>query len=103
MKMDTGTNTAKFITVLYWETNLIMIDIGTKKPLEVSTEGDAGLYIMVPVKQVGDVRSLLDAEKIPYWVDEYAISIDGRPEVTVVNLRHGSDAAAVRNILDNAP
>ena len=79
-----------------------MIDVSTKKPMYVSTDGDAGPYIMVPVQQIDDVRTLLDANNIPYWVDEDAISLDGKPEVTVVNLGHGSDAASVQNILDNA-
>ena len=80
-----------------------MIDINTKKPLRLSTDGDAGPYIMVPVKQINDVRALFDAKRIPYWVDEDAISLDGKPEMTVVNFRHDSDAATVRNILNRAP
>ena len=79
-----------------------MIDVSTKQPLYVSTDGDAGPYIMAPVQQIDDVRTLLDSNNIPYWVDEDAISLDGKPEVTVVNLGHGSDAATVQNILDNA-
>ncbi len=79
-----------------------MIDISTKKPLYVSTDGDAVPYIMVPVQQIGDVCALLDAKKIPYWVDEEAISLDGKPEVTVVNLRHGVDVRALQTLLDNA-
>ncbi|REJ75209.1 MAG: hypothetical protein DWQ34_27265 [Planctomycetota bacterium] len=79
-----------------------MIDVSTSKSLEVSTDGDAGPYIMVPVKQIDDVRSLLDDNNIPYWVDEDAISLDGKPEVTVVNLGRGSDPASVQKILDSA-
>ena len=79
-----------------------MIDVSTKKPLHVSTDGDAGPYIMVPVQQIEDVRASLDADSVPYWVDEDAISLDGKPEVTVVNLGRGSDAASVQKILDNA-
>lgn len=79
-----------------------MIDVSTKKRLLVSTDGDAVPYIMLPVQQIDDVRALLNASNIPYWVDEDAISLDGEPEVTVVNLGHGTDAAAVQNILDNA-
>ena len=79
-----------------------MIDVSTKQPLSVSTESDAGPYIMVPVEQIDDVRGLLDANDVPYWVDEYAISLDGKPEVTVVNLDRGSDPAAVQSILNNA-
>ena len=79
-----------------------MIDASTQKPLYVSIDGGAGPYIMVPVQQIGDVRTLLDAHNISYWVDEDAISLDGKPEVTVVNLGPGVDAATVQNILDGA-
>lgn len=78
-----------------------MIDISTKKPLRVLTNSDTGPYIMVSVKQVDDVRALFDAEKIPYWVDEYAISINNGPEMTVINLKYGTDVSVVRNILEN--
>ena len=79
-----------------------MIDQCTNKLLHVSTDGDTGPYIMVPVKQIDDVRALLDAGGIRYWVDEDAISLDGKPEVTVVNLGRDSDAKAIQKILDNA-
>ena len=79
-----------------------MIDVSTKKRLQVSSDGYSDPYIMVPVKQIDDVRELLDANNIPYGVDEDAISLDGEPAVTVVNLGHGSDAKVVQNILDEA-
>ena len=79
-----------------------MIDVSTKNPLRVSIDGDAGPYIMVPVQQIDDVRPLLDANNIPYWVDEDAISLDGKPAVTVVNLGQGVDPATVQDILDKA-
>lgn len=79
-----------------------MIDSSTRKPLTVSTDGDAVPYIMVPVQQIEDLRALLDANTISYWVDEVAISLDGKPAVTVVNLRRGTDAGSVQKMLDNA-
>lgn len=79
-----------------------MIDLCTKKPLYVSTDGDAGPYIMVAEEQIDDVRTLLDSNDIRYWVDEDAISLDGKPAVTVVNLGRNADAAAIQSILDNA-
>ena len=79
-----------------------MIDVSTNKPLHVSTDGNAGPYIMVPVQQIDVVKDLLDTNNIPYSVDQDAISLDGKPEVTVVNLGLGSDAESVQNILNNA-
>ncbi len=78
-----------------------MIDAMTKKPLYVSTDGNAGPYIMVPVSQLGDLRELLDKHRIRYSVEEDAISLDGKPEVAVVNLVHGADDSAVQAILDS--
>jgi len=79
-----------------------MIDTSTAKPLSVSTEGDAGPYIMVPVSQIDKVSSLLNEQSVPYWVDPEAISVDGKPEITVVNLGAGADPASVQKLLDDA-
>ena len=77
--------------------------IDTRGPLHVSTDGGAGPYIMVPVGQLDEVTDLLDANKVPYWVDEEAISLDGKPEVAVINLGHGSDPAMAQRLLDSMP
>jgi len=79
-----------------------MIDASTRKPLSVSTDGNAVPYIMVPVQQIDEVRALLDGHNIPYWLDDFAISLDGKPAVTVLNLGSGVDAAIVQDLLDNA-
>jgi hypothetical protein len=79
-----------------------MIDAMTEKPLHVSTDGTAGPYIMVPVSQLADLRGLLDVHRIRYSVEEDAISLDGAPEIAVVDLGHGVDAQAVQAILDSA-
>jgi hypothetical protein len=80
-----------------------MIDTTVQKPLSVSTEGKGRPYIMVPVIQLNAVKSLLDTYQIRYWVDEEAISLDGGPEVTVINLFHGADSAAIQRILNSVP
>jgi hypothetical protein len=80
-----------------------MTDSSTKKPLRVSDGGTAGPYITVPVSQLAEVRRLLDANKVRYWVDEDAISLDGEPEATVINFGRDCDRAAVQRILDAAP
>jgi len=79
-----------------------MIDCTTKDPLYVSSDGDAGSYIMVPVEQIEDVRRLLDADDVSYWVDEDAISLNGKPEVTIVNLGSAAAPKRVQDILDSA-
>jgi len=80
-----------------------MTDPTTNKALRVSTEGTAGPYIMVPFSQLDEVRKLLEIRKIAYWVSDNAISINGAPEVIIVNLGRGGDAGLVQSILDNAP
>lgn len=80
-----------------------MIDTTSRAPLRISTDGDAGPYIMVPVDQLNQVKSLLDVNAIPFWVDEEAISLDGKPEIAVVNLGGQSDPAKVQRLLDHVP
>jgi hypothetical protein len=80
-----------------------MIDITREEPVRVSTDGTAGPYIMVPVSQLGDIRRLLDKHDVPYWLDEDAISLNDEPEVAVINLGRGADAATVQAILDKEP
>jgi hypothetical protein len=77
-----------------------MSDVVTKEPLHVSTDGTVGPYIMVPLDQLDEVRQLLDQHNIRYSVDEDAISLNGKPYVTVIDLGRGADAAAVQTILD---
>jgi len=80
-----------------------MIDTTTDKPLRVLQFGNARPYIVLPVLQLDKVTDLLDANKVSYWVDEEALSIDGKPEVIVINLGHGSDPAAIQRLLDSIP
>jgi len=78
-----------------------MNDATTQQPLSVSTDGTAGPYIIVPVSQLDEVKRLLDSRRIRCWVDENAISLNGTPEVAVINLGRGADALAVQAILDS--
>ncbi len=78
-----------------------MTDATTHQPLSVSTDGTAGPYIMVPLSQLDRVKRLLESRGIKYSVEENAISLDGGPYVTVLNLGREADAAAVQNILDS--
>jgi len=77
-----------------------MIDAMTRKPLCISTDGTAGPYIMLPVCQLHDVREVLDTNDINYWVEEEVISLDGAPEVAVVNLGKQAEIAAIQAVLD---
>lgn len=80
-----------------------MTDTTTGRALAVSTEADGYPYLSVPVHQLDRVRRLLDTGGVSYWVDEEALSIDGGPEMIVINIEPGTDPAAVQRILDRAP
>ena len=82
-----------------------MIDTITRKPISVSTEGTAGPYIRLPFSRVAETRQLLDKNGIRYWVDEdeHVISLNGTPEMAVVNFGRGADVAAIRAALDSIP
>jgi hypothetical protein len=80
-----------------------MIDVSTHARLRVNTEGTAGPYIMVPLSQLDGIKAMLDENKIGYWVDEDAISLDGKPEIAVINLGRSCSAETVQRILDRHP
>jgi hypothetical protein len=64
-------------------------------------DGGAGWpYIELAVDRLDEVRKLLDRDKVPYWVDSIAISINGKPAATVINLGFEVDASRVQAILD---
>lgn len=78
-----------------------MTDATTQQRLRVSTDGTAGPYIMVPVSQLDEVKQLLDRHHVHHWVDENAISLNGTPEIAIINLGRSANASAVQNILDS--
>jgi hypothetical protein len=78
-----------------------MKDVTTRQPLYVSTDGTAGPYLMVPVSQLDAVRHLLNQHRIPHTVDDDAISLNGAPEIAVIDLGRDGDANRVQQILDS--
>jgi hypothetical protein len=79
-----------------------MIDIATQKPLTVDTDGGAGPYIMVSVRQLEALQQLLNSANVPHYVEEHVISLDGGPEIGVVDLGRKADPQAVQTLLDSA-
>ena len=78
----------------------MMIENQTHRGIQVSTDGTAGSYIMVPVDRLSQIRITLDLHKIPYWIDSFAVSLDGKPSFTVVNLGRSVNGNGVQAILD---
>lgn len=77
-------------------------DAQTQEPVVVSNDGDAGAYIMVVLGQLDRVTAVLREDGIGFWVNEEAISLNGKPEIAVINFGRGVDAARVQQILDRA-
>jgi len=69
--------------------------------MKVLNEAGVEPYIVLPVSKLDRVTSLFDANKVSYWVDEEAISINGRPEIVYVTLAQRSDPEMVQRLLDS--
>jgi len=80
-----------------------MIDATTQQEVRVSTDGNAGPYIMVPAEQLEQVTVLLAQNEVRCWADEEAISVNGEPEIAVINLDRDCDPAKVQQLLDSVP
>jgi hypothetical protein len=80
-----------------------MIDTSTSKRLEVSTDGGAAPYLMLPESQLATVRESLEKSNIPHWVDEETLSIDGGPDIAWINFKNGVDPEVVQSLLDSLP
>jgi hypothetical protein len=82
-----------------------MNDTTTQKPLQVLNYANTGKggTIIVPMDILDKVKTVLDANKVFYWVDEEALSIDDGPEVTFITLSQKCDPNKVQQILDSVP
>jgi len=80
-----------------------MTDTTTQQRLTVETAGDAPPYIPLPEQQCAQVQAVLDAHGISYEVESLAISVDGGPATTVINLARKTDPVRVQRILDAIP
>lgn len=77
-----------------------MVDSETKERILVHTEGAGGPYIMVSVDQLEGIESLLRHHGISFWTDSGAISVDGGPLITIINLGRGVEGEQVQKLLD---
>jgi len=67
-------------------------------PLVVSTNGTAEPYITVTTQQLEPVVQVLQAQGIPFEVDDDAVVLDGRPALSITNLGHDPDADRTRGM-----
>jgi len=79
-----------------------MIDIETRQPLKIITEGEAGAYLMVPLDQLADVRRILEERGIAHVVAEDAIQLDDKPTIAIIEFGRGTSPAVIQAALDAA-
>jgi len=79
-----------------------MTDIVTAKPIQVKRDHLGGGYIDLPYSQLESIKSLFTENQVPFWVDRFAISMDGKPATTTIFLRHKADLNKVQELLDAA-
>ncbi len=79
-----------------------MIDQETATPMQVSIDGTAGPYLIVPLAQLPQVQGVLDQHRISYSVAEDAIELDGKPVIAIVNFGLQANARILQEILDAA-
>lgn len=79
-----------------------MTDVETQDQLKISTDGDAGPYLMLPLQQLDDVLRLLKTHGVTFSVDDDAILLDGRPAIAIVNFGRDTDPRQLQRLLDAA-
>jgi len=77
-----------------------MIDSFTKERIKVNDDGDIAPYIIVQLDQLDLVKKLLDDAGFRYDEDEDAVSFNGQPYTTIVNLGLHADVLAIQRLLD---
>ena len=80
-----------------------MIDMVTRKRIEVESDEGGGGYFDVPLDQLEPVVALLEANTIPHWPSEEALSMDDGPFMIIVELPRRVDPVVVQRLLDSVP
>lgn len=70
-----------------------------EQALYVSTDGNAGPYIIVPADRLKRVEELLKEGSVPHWTDADVVSIDDKPALGIINLSEGVDVGRVNELL----
>jgi hypothetical protein len=75
-------------------------DLELNGKLVVHNEGDAGPYLMVPLRQLSSVEEVFRLESIGFSVSRDAIEIDGHEAVVLIDFGRRADASRIQSILD---
>jgi hypothetical protein len=70
--------------------------------MQVESDEIAGPSLRLPLAQLDQVREVLDRHGFRYWADFFAISLDHKPPVIVIDFDRREDAARIQAVLDEA-
>lgn len=76
-----------------------MLDDYNNQPFTVSTDGDAGPYLMVKPAQVVAVQMAFSKHRISHAIDYDATQNGGTGVLTVFNFGHSADVTRIERIL----
>ena len=81
-----------------------MIDTTTDNRYMLLVEPGQRPLVIIPVTMLDQALALLDANKLPYWVNEEYLSADGKPEVAFIKVdRRDADPALIKRLLNSIP
>lgn len=78
-----------------------MIEAIDGKPLRVLKYGTTAPFISTPVSRLEELCSLLTNHQIQHTIEANFISLNGGPEMAVVDLDEAADVAEIQAILDS--
>ena len=80
-----------------------MTDMVTRKRIEVEPDEGGGGFFELPLDQLDAAVALLQANAIPHWPSEEALSMDDGPLMIIVELPRRVDPVVVQRLLDSVP
>lgn len=80
-----------------------MIDPRFQKPVVIGRMDRGGGAFYLLRDRVPEIRAVLDANAVPYWMDAESLSMDGGPFISRVVLSVKADVDQVQRLLDALP
>ena len=83
-----------------------MIDRATQKPLKLNGNVPGTIRLPVSVEQLPHVQALFNANGMDYgtryWEAGYVLTVNGEPQMTVMEFSYRVDPQFVQKLLDSA-
>ena len=76
-------------------------DKSKKCNLEVHTDGTAGPYLIVDLRQMQSICEFLNERRIPHYTDFDGIRLNGKQVTVDFNFGCGADPEEIQNKLDS--